>query len=248
MTILVGIRCSNGVVIGSDSSATFSNGVSYTIEQETKKITLIDNKIIVAGTGAVGLNQRFTHEIQKGWKEKAFSDKKPIEAAAEMSRRAIANFQSTFIQTPQYGALVAFPCDKGLQLCEFDPASFQPELKTDHLWYASMGSGQGIADPFLGFIRKIFWKDGMPTLQDAIFLAVWTIQQTINLNAGGINGPIQMAVLRKDGETVSAELLDENSLAEHSQHVGEIEQHIGRFWEEARVISDDESTIPIPPI
>ena len=70
MTILVGILCKDGVVVGTDSSATFAAGQFRTIEQETKKIDIISGQIIVAGTGQIGLGQRFYSQIHGGWHDK----------------------------------------------------------------------------------------------------------------------------------------------------------------------------------
>ena len=74
MTAIVGIRCKDGVVIGSDSSATFGDGVGRgVIEQLTsRKIQIVGESVIVAGTGAVGHMQRFSAVIQTLWNQKAF--------------------------------------------------------------------------------------------------------------------------------------------------------------------------------
>src|SRR5262245_11839913 len=59
MTVLVGVLCQDGVVIGSDGSATFSAGQFKTVEQPTKKTFLVEPDVLIAGTGAAGLGQRF---------------------------------------------------------------------------------------------------------------------------------------------------------------------------------------------
>ena len=62
MTLIVGIRCSGGVVVGSDSAITFAAGPqTLTIQQRSSaKIEVIDDSLIVAGAGALGMGQRFT--------------------------------------------------------------------------------------------------------------------------------------------------------------------------------------------
>ena len=61
MTILIGILCQDGVVVGSDSSATFIAGQQPTIQQKCKKIEILSGShIILAGTGDAGLGQRFS--------------------------------------------------------------------------------------------------------------------------------------------------------------------------------------------
>jgi len=193
MTVLVGVFCKDGVVVGADSAATFAAGQVRTIERRPRKIEIVLEKVIVASTGQVGLGQRFGAVVQKGWSDNKFK-LSPIDVGKYLSASAIADFASTGAPR-QLGALVAFPCEQKLCLCEFDPEHFQPEVKNDRLWYVSMGSGQAIADPFLGFIREVMWHDGLPTNQEAVFAVTWTISQAIKLNPGGINGPIQVAVL-----------------------------------------------------
>src|SRR5258705_10616512 len=80
-TAIVGIRCKDGVVIGADSSATFGDGGGNRfIEQSTRrKIEIIGENVIVAGTGAVGHMQRFTAVTQKLWSDKAFAGKSETE-------------------------------------------------------------------------------------------------------------------------------------------------------------------------
>jgi hypothetical protein len=66
MTVIVGILCSDGVVIGSDSAMVAGRSTSgYTIERQdgdVLKIEIIENDIITAITGAMGLAQRFNEQ------------------------------------------------------------------------------------------------------------------------------------------------------------------------------------------
>src|SRR3972149_7629624 len=219
MTILIGVLCKNGVVVGADSSATFGDERLRTIEQPIKKIDIIDGKIIIAGTGQVGLGQRFSHQIEKAWNEKKFKGHHS-DVARTMCEIGIKDFAVTNVDKGQYGALVAFPAEKKSHLCEFQVRDFQPEIKTEHLWYVSIGSGQLIADPFLGLMRKIFWPKGQPeTYQDGIFVVAWALQHAIELNPGGINGPMQIAVLAPDGTDFKARMLKEGEISEHIDNV-----------------------------
>ena len=55
MTILVGVKCTDGVVIGSDSIATSSAGPQPVMQiRSNDKIHIFRDKVIVAATGAVG--------------------------------------------------------------------------------------------------------------------------------------------------------------------------------------------------
>lgn len=242
MTVLVGVFCKDGVVVGADSAATFSSGQLRTIEQKIKKIEIIADRVIVAGTGQIGLGQRFAAVVDKAWKENVFQNS-PIEIGKRLSALAIQDFSST--QAPkELGALVAFPCQQRPMLCEFSVESFQPELKNDRLWYVSMGSGQPIADPFLGFIREVMWHDGLPTHQEAVFAVTWTISQAIKLNPGGVNGPIQIAVLSVQEGKLAARELSAAEIDEHQQSVDGAVEHLRQY----REILRGKGIAPIPDV
>lgn len=66
MTVIVGILCSDGVVIGSDSALAVGRVGRYTIERQEGnvfKLEIIENDIITAFTGAAGLAQRFNNLV-----------------------------------------------------------------------------------------------------------------------------------------------------------------------------------------
>jgi hypothetical protein len=194
-----------------------------------EKLCIVGDRVIVAGTGSVGLGQRFCSLVEKAWADRAFG-KPPIDALKSLSRSAIEDMGQTYLKPGQYGAVVAFPHKRKGYLCEFATADMQPELKTEALWYCSMGSSQAITDPFLGFIREIFWDDGLPNVQDAVFAVAWTLRQAVCLNPGGVNEPIRIAVLEPDqnGDLV-ARILADDELAQHRQNIEEAKQHLRDF-------------------
>ncbi len=225
MTVLVGVLCKGGVVIGADSSATFAGAVP-TIEQPTKKIEIISEKVIVAGTGQVGLGQRFNGHVEAMWSNNSFKKTRPsVEIMTELCSKAVNDFAATKVEKGQFGALVAFPSGKGAQLCEFAVRDLQPELKTERMWFVSMGSGQAIADPFLGLLRRVFWKDTQPKLNEGIFAVAWALQNTIDLNTGGIKGPPKIAVLSESGAT----FVDDDQLAEHLDNIQGAEDYLSKY-------------------
>ncbi len=243
MTAIVGVRCTDGVVIGTDSSATFTQGTFRTIEQPCEKINIVGGKIIVTCTGTVGLAQRFCAIIEQFWNEKKFRGS-PIGIGKQLSRAMIQDMQETFLVPKGFGAVVAFPIQKDPYLCEFAEPDFQPELKTAGLWYCSMGSVQYITDSFLALMRKIFWRAGQPRLHDGIFAVAWTLQHAIEVNPGGVNGPPRIAVLEPDGAGgLSARKLEDEELGEHKQNVAGAEEYLRAY----RQLSAPEAKIPDVP-
>src|SRR5580658_4417800 len=126
MTAIVGILCRDGLVIGADSSMTFGSAVgSPIIEQPAEKLSLISNCIIVAGTGQVGLGQRFCHIVEKAFEDKIFTGGKHHTLVGnEVCKRARDNFAYTHANQGTYGALVGFVLGDKPQLCEFAVTDF----------------------------------------------------------------------------------------------------------------------------
>jgi len=134
------------------------------------------------------------------------------------------------ITAQQFGAALGFIVVGNFYLCEFPISDFQPEFKSENLWYVSMGSGQIIADPFLGFVRKNFWLDKQPNLEDGIFGTFWALEHAIEVNPGGIGAPSQIVVLqKKDDGTFHTEILSESVMQEHVENLGALETHIKSY-------------------
>ena len=240
MTAIIGILCKDGVVIGADSSATFAAGNFRTIEQKTNKIEIIDEKIIVANTGHVGFGQRVNDNVINYFR-KPSNQKNHIAIGRELSAQIIQDARSTGAPL-QNAATIAFEHKGELYLLELEAGTFQPEFKTKNLWYVSMGSGQTITDPFLGFIRRLIWGDEQPNIRGGIFAALWTLMQAIELNAGGINGPPQIAILKKENGKSKANILTDAELEEHKDFISELEAKISS----AKNLPDKVDAIPKP--
>lgn len=221
MTSIVGVLSRDGVVVGTDSSATFAQGQMPIMEQPYEKIHIIGDRYIVAGTGQIGLGQRFIDIVQRALDSRALENKSSLDVARELAQRAIQDFANTKVEHNQFGALIAFPTGDKPNLCEFSVVDFQPELKTDKLWFASMGSAQLITDPFLAFIREIYWTDGMPSLAEAVFAVIWTLDHAVAINPGGVNGPVKISVLEQKSNKLRARILSDEELLEHRENITE---------------------------
>lgn len=246
MTLVVGILCTDGVVIGTDSATTQIENQVVTIEQPNReKVRVIDNKAIIAGTGSVGLGQRFEHEARKCLNEKGFGKREAIEVGCVLSRVAIKNFQDTHLGKVEYGALLAFPCKEGFALVEFAVGDFQPELKTERNWYVSMGAGKPVADPLLGFMRKVFWGDSPPNRQEGVFAAAMVLTLGCDMAPMGVSDPIQLAVLaEKEKGKLSAQKI---SSEEQQEHLESVNSALEYFRDYSRhLLSQDEVPLELP--
>jgi 20S proteasome alpha/beta subunit len=248
MTAIVGVLCRDGLVIGTDSSMTFGSGMGdRTIEQPAEKLKIYSETIIVAGTGQVGLGQRFGRVVEVAYNERIFvGTNHHIDVGTELCRRTIKDFGSTGAQKGQYGALVGFPLGDKPHLCEFPISDLQPEFKTETMWYCSMGSGQPITDPFLALMREVFWRNSPPTVQDATFAVTWALDHAVQVNPGGINEPVRIAVLEKSGGKFRARLLDDDDLQEHRQNIEQAKERLRTLPDSQKADAPGTPDIPKP--
>lgn len=262
MTLIIGIKCNEGVVVASDGAATMGSLGTRTVEQPTKKLDILQNKIIIGVSGPVGLGQRIKGEIDTLYASKdpvnGLLGKKPYETmtiistkirqhifpeldAATRARNVIGNVALDSVLS---ASLVAIPLNTEAHLFQFDQQG-APEETLATLPYTSIGSGQTIADPFLGFIRRIFWQTSCPNLNDGIFAAVWTLQHAISVNPGGVSYPIQVATLKHDGKNWIAREYSDLELQEHNEAVTAAENKLLHF-KETIVKASEAQDIPQP--
>ena len=247
MTAIAGVLCQEGLVIGADSSATFGIGNFKTIVQPTEKIAIIKDTVIVACTGAIGLAQRFTHVVETAYSAKKFTGHY-LDVGKNLCALAISDFTSTGAEKGKLGALVGFPLGNAdVHLCEFGQADFQPEFKDKKIWFASIGGGLHITDPFLAFLRDVFWDQGPPTIQDGIFAVTWTIQHACDINAGGIKEPVRLAVVERNPEEKGkfrARLLTDTDLREHQDNIEEVKKRLRELKERHKPDNGETPDVP----
>ena len=256
MTLIIGIKCSDGVVLGADGATTYASMGRPTIRQPVKsKLQPIAGCMVLGVSGPVGIGQRFAGEVEALWNEKRLSGKR-IHEAMSLIRSAFWSHLGPEFEAAQAAqqligpvaqqsvlseSLLALPLEKNPILLHFDqqgsPTQFKPDLP-----FATIGSGQANADPFLAFIRKIFWRDRLPTLVEGIFSVLWTLEHAIYTTPGGVAEPKQIVALGKDCKV--RELSDED-LEEHYQAIGEAEGALAGFRDSMKKPSK-ELKIPEP--
>lgn len=258
MTLIVGIKCKEGIVMAADGAATLGSMGQTTALQPVKKLSVLQSKMVIGVSGAVGLGQRLTGSLNKIWEGGQLSGKKSYEAmaiisngfrehilpelqVAQAARGAIGNSSLSDALT---ASLVALPISGSLCLFQFDPQG-SPEESTDTLPFVSVGSGQQYADPFLGFLRRVFWSSSPPAIADGIFAAMWTLLHVIYVNPGGVAEPIQLVTLQQNGRDTEIKEYTEEELHEHREAVANAELHLNQYSEKLRP-SMDAPEIPEP--
>ncbi len=242
MTVLIGVRCTDGVVVGADSAATSAAGHVSLLKLAADKIVIVGDRVIVAGTGQIGLGQRFAEQVKKAHDAKVFQ-KSSIEVAKQLSAMGRSDFGETTAPMGQYGALVACPAEGLGQLIEFAVSDFQPELKNGKIHFVAMGSGQMLAEPFMSFVDRTFWKSKAPNVKTALFGVHWALAHTIKCSPGGVGEPICLASLTKVKGEWRAELVSDDVLQEQAEHMAAIEERIAGYKDE---MLGQVEAVPVP--
>lgn len=93
------------------------------------------------------------------------------------------------------------------------------EALSESVPFVSLGSGKPNADPFLSFLRSVFWPDRLPTVQEAITTAYWTIKFVSELGTEGVGLGIEAIVLERDNDGFAARKQDSNTLLENEDFI-----------------------------
>jgi len=249
VTVIVGVRCSDGIVIGADSAATAAIGHQPLMKLGSDKLYVVENRVVIATTGAVGQAQRFKAVVEAQYKAKLFG-KDCVVASPHLTRETIMNFEQSGIRRDPnqgwgLGAFVGGVFNDGIELVEYPWTDFQPEIKKGKLFFGSMGSGQTLADPFLSFVARVMWENKQPTVDIARFGVHWALSHTIECAPGGVGHPIKLATISKEGANWQCRLLEDEELAEQSEYIQAIERYMREYPKAA--IAEAESVPPPPP-
>ena len=119
------------------------------------------------------------------------------------------------------------------------------EEVTIDLPFVSLGSGQVSADPFLAFIRRIFWPVGLPPLLDGKIATIWTLDEVIKHTPGGVGGNVRVSALAQDqqGDWKCSEL-SAQEIEDHRQVLSRMED---KMREALTLQVSEAAAIPEPP-
>lgn len=245
MTLIVGIKCQNGVVLAADGAATFGlpMGQGYTIKQTTaRKLRIIGDHCVLGVSGPIGLSQCYHDEIDTYIRSR--NNRTPWKTGAEARswlqtamwkhagpawERAATVGRATGqanVSDALHSSVVALPLGDSGCLIQFTEQCNAEEASSD-LPFVSIGSGQPAADPFLAYLRRVLWPDALPFLHDGTLAAVWTLDHAIQTQAGFVAEPIQVVVLKQDGAKAwKAEELSAADLGEHKEMIATLEDEM----------------------
>ena len=198
MTLVLAIRCREGVVLASDGQAT-TDAAGQPTRQPVQKLFDLGGRIAWGAAGSVGLQQALVERLE-GERERVLASEDPREALVDLvipiQQRALRDF------VPHPGAQ---PPDLACVFCwlgaEGRPRIFSvPRTGSDHQLHdghAAVGTGDIFADFAMFSVAHLGTPD--LSLEQAKMVALKAIADAIDVAAVYLGPPIQMAVVTAAG-------------------------------------------------
>lgn len=247
MTLIIGVRCDNGIVIGSDGVTT-----RPTVEQKTgsKIHDDIGKAVLFAASGEVGIGQSvlrgLTHQsgpinqqdsnyhtvknhIENTVSSEIHSYVKRVEDTLVVADRFTLSQEQNVITFADFRAVMATRIANEPHLFEINQHGNLLEI-TPELVFTTIGSGQSQAYPFLEFVKRTAWSGGQPnTIVQGILGVWWTLKYVTVGNASiGVGEPYSIGVLEQVNGIWEASILESDRLSTYDQDIRDVERALRR--------------------
>jgi hypothetical protein len=110
----------------------------------------------------------------------------------------------------------------GFHLVEITPTCMVESIRGGTP-FIGLGSGKNSADPFLGFLRKVYWPEKLPSLRDGELAAYWTVQHAIDMRVFGVGFAVDVFVVETVNAKARARKLNQAELVEHQSFIAAAE-------------------------
>ncbi len=198
MTLVLAIRCREGVVLASDSQAT-TDAAGQPTRQPVRKLFDVGARIAWGAAGSVGLQQALGERLEHE-RGRVMGEEDPrtalVDAVIPIQQRALRDF------VPHPGAQ---PPDLACVFCWVEPGGAArifsvPRTGSDHQLHdghAAVGTGDIFADFAMVSIAHLGTPD--LSLEQAKMVALKAIRDAIDVAAVYLGLPIQMTVVTAAG-------------------------------------------------
>jgi hypothetical protein len=249
VTVVVAFYCSDGVVVASDSMLTPSLGNINVGHHTGIKCSVIPGPQLFAFAGDQGQAARFKL-IAETMAPNIPVAAHPLLHCVALSQMAVGQLSSTGIAPKDIGvnAVLGFAHGGGCHCCVFE-GSLQPRLLDRDHYYVALGIGKLSADPFLRFVSDTFCGPSQPPkVHLATFLAVWVVQHVINVNPGGVAGPIRVAVFESNAAAgYDGKELQPSEIDGHLAAIRDAEEAL-RAWRTSILSGSAAGNVAAPPL
>ncbi|MCY4522073.1 MAG: hypothetical protein OXC13_15015 [Caldilineaceae bacterium] len=209
MTTIIGMICSNGVVLGADSASSLPPGSEeHTYEITKQKIWISKLKhwrMMAATAGHAARGDWMKLAIERYFKESSDHALDPIKRACEIRNSILRAQENLGYERPMSNhALIVFAAPDSCpnQILMFSGPKCQPQYFDHRKPFVAIGSGRRTAEPFLEFLRDVFWKEELPSIAEALVYVGWALMHTVSTQGSGSGLPINMCSISSVGSPV----------------------------------------------
>jgi 20S proteasome alpha/beta subunit len=230
MTIAIGLYCSDGLVIATDSAITVATHDGATTEMKAPKIFHLMNDVIFAYSGNFSMAERIRRRLASflpGWLEESAT-------ADDLGDRICTEFEkmfSKYVIDPMKGVdctiMLGIIFNETPELILFS-GGFKPQFYSRDYFYVAHGSGKQFADPFMSFLQNTC---DIKTLkvEHARLLSYWIIDHVIEANTGGVRGPVQLQCFLKRDDDTGHDHLSVDGTDEYENKIRVINERISQI-------------------
>ncbi|MFO1430527.1 MAG: hypothetical protein U1F76_10375 [Candidatus Competibacteraceae bacterium] len=242
MTIVVSIKCSDGVVIACDSMLT----VNGFVQQIGQKIHILSELQLFAFSGDLALAERF-RAIATVMANHLPQAQHKLYYATAVGKYLVEDLKSTGLDPLNVNlwTVLCFVKDEAPEVCIFEHGSQPRYLDQDHYTWV-IGSGAVAAAPFLKFLIDTLLGNRQPNVAEGKLLATWAVNYSIATMAGGVGMPIDLATIEKEpnGEWQLREL-NRSDIDEILQAIRSASDALRR-WRDELISEKDAEEVPKP--
>ena len=236
MPQILGIHCTNGVVLAASGSGGHDLANA---PRQVRPLRVISGQAMLGVSGPEGLAQEMTLALEGALatpergdgSELSFRHKLrealagPIQRGAALQRSLVARVDSSDGDGSRRtcsGGIVALPFRRALRLYVLDSACALTELSEENPW-ASVGAARAVTEAFLRFLARNLWQAGVPSLRQAEMAACWTLAHA--QADGGVPESQQLVVMSRAADgSIEIEERGEAGLADLREAVREAEE------------------------
>lgn len=239
MTLVIGVLCTNGIVLGADGARTMG-----LIRQPVNKLHNISDSLALGIAGEVGNGQVIKDAFGSWWGQAATAPLTSVQCQSSIRNSVWPVMQAQLAvgyQAQMAGVAGALDGCLVHALAAFAAANrTTPTLvqllhtggvtqATPDMPFFAIGSGATIASPFLAFVREVLWQHAQPNINQGQLATLWALQHTIRTTSGGVGDPVKMMLLHYDQGTWRVKELTTGEIDEHRQSIAALEQHLRSF-------------------
>ena len=219
MTLIIGIHCEDGVVLGADGC----NTGRLNRREYPKKLEIHHSRGVLGVAGDIGMVQRLSDRFKTLTVEPEANSDESVQppqngGPGDAVRRVQNSFTEVFVEErlryqslhdhqgawedTHYSRAQAIGCvvlQGGPCLFQIQYIGSPASYSSDQLPFATIGSGADMADPFLEFLKRSYMRGKRLNLERGILLAIWAMHHAIETNNGGVGHPIQLVTISNRG-------------------------------------------------